>query len=157
MAVHTSVVMVSSTARDLPEHRKEVLDACLRQGMFPKMMEHLAASDDGGLAESLKLVDEADIYLGIFAHRYGFVPKGKAKSITHYEYDRATKRGIPRLIFIMHEEHPIKAGDVELGKGAEKLAKLKEKLGKEHTVNFFKSPAELRAQVLNTLAAEKKS
>ena len=39
------VVVISSTARDLPEHRKEVEDACLRQGMFPSMMEHLPASD----------------------------------------------------------------------------------------------------------------
>ena len=37
------VVMISSTARDLPAHRKEVMDACLRMGMFPKMMEHLPA------------------------------------------------------------------------------------------------------------------
>jgi hypothetical protein len=36
-------VMVSSTARDLPEHRKEVMDASLRQGLFPNMMEHLPA------------------------------------------------------------------------------------------------------------------
>ena len=48
---HTSTsnvkkVMISSTARDLPEHRKEVLDACMRQGMFPIMMEHLLARDD---------------------------------------------------------------------------------------------------------------
>ena len=42
---HRKTVMISSTARDLPEHRKEVLDACLRQGMFPLMMEHLPASD----------------------------------------------------------------------------------------------------------------
>jgi len=35
--------MISSTARDLPEHRKEVMNACLRQGMFPIMMEHLPA------------------------------------------------------------------------------------------------------------------
>jgi hypothetical protein len=26
-------VMISSTARDLPEHRKEAMDACLRQGI----------------------------------------------------------------------------------------------------------------------------
>jgi hypothetical protein len=37
--------MISSTARDLPDHRKEVMDACLRQGMFPVMMEYLPASD----------------------------------------------------------------------------------------------------------------
>ena len=37
-------VMISSTALDLPEHRDLVKDACLRQGMFPVMMEHLNAS-----------------------------------------------------------------------------------------------------------------
>ena len=46
-------VVISSTARDLPEHRKEVMDACLRQGMFPTMMEHLPAADADAIAESL--------------------------------------------------------------------------------------------------------
>ena len=50
-------VMISSTARDLPEHRKEAMDACLRQGMFPMMMEHLPASDDEAISASLEMVD----------------------------------------------------------------------------------------------------
>jgi hypothetical protein len=62
-------VMISSTALDLPEHRREVMDACLRQGMFPMMMEHLPASDAEAIGTSLKMVDEADIYAGVFAHR----------------------------------------------------------------------------------------
>jgi hypothetical protein len=74
-------VMISSTARDLPEHRKEVMDACLRQGMFPTMMEHLPAGDAEAVEVSLKMVDEADIYLGVFAHRYGYVPDGHDMSI----------------------------------------------------------------------------
>lgn len=45
--------MISSTARDLPLHRKEVMDACLRQGMFPMMMEHLPASDADAISASL--------------------------------------------------------------------------------------------------------
>ncbi len=113
-------VMISSTARDLPEHRQEVLNACLRQGMFPSMMEHLPASDSEAIATSLKMVDEADIYLGIFAHRYGYVPAGHDISITEMEYNRAVERGIPRLIFLMHDDHPIKAADVEKGEGAVK-------------------------------------
>jgi hypothetical protein len=64
-------VMISSTARDLPDHRKEVMAACLRQGMFPTMMEHLPAADADAIAESLRMVVEANIYLGVFAHRYG--------------------------------------------------------------------------------------
>jgi Domain of unknown function (DUF4062) len=68
-------VMISSTALDLPEHRDLVKDACLRQGMFPVMMEHLPAADATAIAESLRMVNEADIYLGIFAYRYGSSPR----------------------------------------------------------------------------------
>src|SRR5450759_1347324 len=98
-------VMISSTARDLPEHRKEVLDGCLRQGMFPIMMEHLPASDADAVAESLRMVNEADIYLGIFVFRYGYIPKGYNISVTEMEYNRAFERGIPRLIFILDKAH----------------------------------------------------
>ena len=112
-------VMVSSTARDLPDHRDKAMDACLRQGMFPVMMEHLPASDDEAISASLKMVDEADIYLGIFAHRYGHIPKGHDISITEMEYNRAVERGIPRCIFIMHDEAPHLIDDVDVEKGAE--------------------------------------
>jgi tetratricopeptide (TPR) repeat protein len=145
-------VFISSTARDLPEHRKEVLDACLRQGMIPKMMEDLYASEADVVATSLRLVDEADLYLGVFAYRYGYVPAGYDISVTEMEYNRAVERGIPRLIFIMHEDHPIRAADVETGASAEELRKLKERLKKENIVNFFKSPEDLRAQAISALS-----
>ena len=118
MACNTPIVMISSTIRDLHEHRDGVKNACLRQDMFPKMMEHLPAEDDAGLTASLHLVNEADVYLGIIGNRYGYVSKGKTKSITHYEYKRATERGIPRLIFIIHGDHLIKVADVETGETA---------------------------------------
>jgi tetratricopeptide (TPR) repeat protein len=150
--------MVSSTALDLPEHREEVLDACLRQSTIPKMQEHLPAS--GASAESgaeavrvsLAMVDEAEIYIGVFANRYGYVPAGHDISITEMEYDRAVERGIERMIFLMHADHPVKASDVETGVGAEKLKRLKERLKNENAVNFFESPADLRAHVINSLS-----
>jgi tetratricopeptide (TPR) repeat protein len=144
--------MISSTARDLPEHRKEVMDACLRQGMFPVMMEHLPASDAEAIGKSLEMVDEADIYLGVFAHRYGYVPKGHEISVTEMEYNRAVERKIPRLIFVMDKEHPLKIEDVELGEGATKLEAFKKQVQTENIVNFFKSPADLRAHVINSLS-----
>src|SRR6185369_6201337 len=122
-------VMISSTARDLPEHRKEAMDACLRQGMFPVMMEHLPASDAEAIPASLRMVDEADIYLLILAHRYGYVPKAGNPaqiSVTEHEYNRALDRKtIPCLTFAMHEDHPLKAGDVEKGEGGVKLEAFK--------------------------------
>ena len=97
-------VMISSTAIDLPQHPKEAMEACLRQGMFPIMMEYLPASDAAAIEASHKMVDDADIYVLILGHRYGYVPRQNNKwriSITEMEYNRAVKREIPVLIFVM--------------------------------------------------------
>ena len=149
-------VMISSTARDLPQHRKEVLEACLRQTMFPLMMEHLPASDADAISESLAMVDQADIYIGIFAFRYGYVPDGHNISITEMEYNRAKERDIPRLIFIMDKTHPITAEDMDMVYPAQ-LKAFKERVQKENIVNFFKSPADLRANVINSLSKHRES
>jgi hypothetical protein len=144
-------VMISSTARDLPNHRKEVMDACQRQGMFPVMMEHLPASNAEAIGVSLKLVDEADIYVGVFAYRYGYVPKGHDISVTEMEYNRAVERKIPRLIFVIGKGHLLMADDVEI-ENAAKLKAFKERVQTENIVNFFDSPADLRAHVINSLS-----
>src|ERR671938_451327 len=102
MSHQTKKVMISSTARDLPEHRAKVMHACMRLGMlYPDMMENLTAADANALEVSLKMVDEADIYVGVFAFRYGFVPDGQTISVTEAEYNRAVEHEIPRLIFLM--------------------------------------------------------
>ena len=151
-------VMISSTARDLPEHREEVRLACERAGFAPHdMMEHLTALNADAIKASLQMVEEADVYVGIFANRYGYVPDGHGISITEMEYNRAVELDKPRLIFFSHEDHLFKTKDVETGPGAEKLKTLKERIGKELVVGFFKSPADLRAHVveaLNKLAKE---
>lgn len=144
-------VVISSTAIDLPEHRRELLDACLRQGAFPLMMEHLPASPRDAITESLALVDRADIYLGVFGHRYGWIPSGHEISITEMEYQRAIERQIPRLIFFMHEDHPITVSQVDI-ENAQRLRKFKERIQQTQVVSFFHSPADLRAQVIDSLS-----
>lgn len=44
MSYHPDV-MISSTARDLPDHRRQAEQACLRQNMIPIMMEQIPASE----------------------------------------------------------------------------------------------------------------
>jgi tetratricopeptide (TPR) repeat protein len=154
--------MVSSTALDLPEHRKEVEDACLRQGMFPLMMERLPASDAEAISASLRMVDEANIYVGVFAHRYGYVPKEnnpRQISITEMEYDRAVERKIPRMIFLIDKKHPLgdfTIDDIDKGESAERLTQFKSRVEAENIVNHFKSPADLRAHVINSLSQQRK-
>ena len=41
-------VMISGTTLDLPEHRQQVVEACLREGIFPIGMEHLPARSLSG-------------------------------------------------------------------------------------------------------------
>ena len=53
------------------------------------MMEDLPATVAGHVAASLALVDEADVYLGILGCRYGDVPEGETRSVTHLAYERA--------------------------------------------------------------------
>jgi tetratricopeptide (TPR) repeat protein len=161
-AVMSSIlkVMISSTARDLPEQRQQVMDACLRQGMFPSMMEHLFASGAETTTASLKLVDDADIYVGLLAHRYGYIPMANNPeqiSITEMEYNRAVERKIPRMIFVMDKTHPVTIEDVETGESAAKLAKFRGRVQTENIVNFFKSPLDLRAKVIHSLSQHRTS
>ena len=144
------VAMVSSTVLDLPDHRREVREACLRQDMFPLMMESLPASDADAINVSLGMVDRADVYIGVFGYRYGHIPSGSNVSITEMEYDRACERGIPRLIFLIDKDHLVKRQDVECGDGGEKLRGF---LGRIDRVwARFLSPADLRAHVIDSLA-----
>jgi hypothetical protein len=145
------VVMISSTVRDLPDHRSGIRDACERAGFEPHMMEKLPALDADAIEASLRLVDEAEVYVGIFAHRYGYVPDDHDISIMEMEYNRAVERDIPRLIFFIHEDHPVTGKDVETGPGATKLTALKERIGKQRVAGFFKSPGELRGEVIAAL------
>ncbi len=149
--------MISSTAIDLPKHREQVRLGCQRAG-FPadQIMENLTALDADAVEVSLKMVEEADIYLGIYAHRYGYVPDGKDVSITEMEYNRAAELKKPRLIFFIHEDHPLNIKDVERGKGADKLDAFKERIGKERVAAFFKSAEDLRGDVFEALVALRK-
>ncbi|HMK80449.1 MAG TPA: DUF4062 domain-containing protein [Xanthobacteraceae bacterium] len=156
--VQRRTVMISSTARDLPEHRQEVRLACERADFAPHdMMENLPALNADAIKASLDMVERADVYIGIFAYRYGYVPDGHDISITEMEYDRADELDKPRLIFFIHEDHQVTGKDIETGPGAAKLEKLKERIGKARVAAFFKSPADLRAcviEALNKLKAE---
>src|SRR5687768_14895170 len=123
--------MISSTALDLPLHRAAVKEACIAAGVFPIGMEHLPARDADGIIVSLEMVDNADIYLGIYAWRYGWAPdfdNPKKISITEMEFDRAVERkaaGKLReiLVFTAHTEHPFIFDDVEADKDAQKRLK----------------------------------
>jgi tetratricopeptide (TPR) repeat protein len=150
--------MISSTALDLPEHRRQVVEACLRESVFPIGMEQLPARDASGVQVSLEMVDQADIYIGVYAWRYGWVPESSDISITEMEFNRAVERqqrGELKeiLIFVMHDEHDIKRRDMEADATAQKKLKMfKERASSGRVRKEFRNVDDLRGLVVQALA-----
>jgi Domain of unknown function (DUF4062) len=94
--------MISSTARDLLEHRAEIRLGCERAGFEPRVMEHLPALDADAVKASLRMVEGRMSMFGVFAYRYGHVPEGYDISITEMENNRAIELKMSRLIFFIH-------------------------------------------------------
>lgn len=67
------------------------------------------------------------------------------------EYNRAVERDIPRLIFMIDENHPVKRSDVETGIGADKLQALKERIGTARVRATFTTPEDLHGKVILAL------
>ena len=90
-------VLISSTYLDNVERRKLVEDAVIRAEMQPIGMERFTASVNPTVEECERQARECNLYVGIIAHRYGWIPEGESISITEMEYDAAKKAGRRRL------------------------------------------------------------
>ena len=149
-------VFISSTSIDLPEHRQKVIDACNQLHLIPDGMKHWPAADSEALKFCLDKVNQADVFVGIYAHRYGWIPPGESKSITELEYDRAVERGIPRYLFVMGDDHPVKRKDIDTDDKARLLEAFKQRIGGERVWKTFDNADQLHAHVLHALSASAK-
>ena len=83
-------VYVSSTFSDLEEYRKRVRTILRRRDHEDVAMEYYGAEDQRPVDKCLNDVENCDLYIGIFALRYGHIPPGYEKSITELEYDNSS-------------------------------------------------------------------
>lgn len=122
-------VMVSSTFTDLEAHREELFRTITSCNLLPKMMEFDGARVDADVIDSsLNSVRTAAAYIGIISHKYGQTPYCSKRnpdrlSITELEFNEAMRLNRPILLFLMSDEHDVKAVDVE--QDSEKLIKLR--------------------------------
>lgn len=133
-----------------------VLDACLRLGFHPIMMDHLAGQDRSAMDVSIGMVEDADVYLGIFAHAYGSCPENDSRSYTEIEFDKAVSLNIPVIPFFMKDDHPWPPRLVDKGDNAERLDRLKEKAQQGRIVQWFGSSEDLRGLVIHALSGFEK-
>ena len=158
MPTQLSTVFISSTALDLGPYRDRLAEVARRLNLHDIAMEHFGARDEKPLAECLELVRDSDYFVGIYAHRYGFVPEAETKSITELEYDAASEAGLQRLIFLVDPSVPWLPAMIDGGSAAVRLQSFKERLGKQHICELFTSPDDLAAKAATALSlAVKKS
>jgi hypothetical protein len=146
-------IYLSSTYNDLKEYR-EVVYRTLRQLAHDAVaMEDYVASDTRPLDKCLQDVATSDLYIGIFAFQYGYIPdhdNPAHKSITELEYRKAGLIGVPRLVFLVKDGAAWPTTFVDAlnsGDGGRRIADLRNELKKEHLDSFFESIDELARKV----------
>ena len=152
-------VMLSSTYKELVEHRLAVRDAMLGQGLFPIAMENDAAlPGHDPISASLAKVNEARGYVGLISYRYGQTPKDPERnpeelSLTELEFRRALERAIPVCMFIMSGDHliPAKAAYEESEEKQAKLKAFAAQVRENHIYAEFNSALDLRAKATQSL------
>jgi hypothetical protein len=136
-------VFVSSVYDELIDYRRAALDAVWRCSLVPIGMERdLIARPETTSAGSLKLVDEATVYVGIFSQRYG--------RVTVDELRHAQDSKLPILLFF--SEQPLNEQDRETDLArAEELKTLKAELRRDYQVATFTSAEDLSAKLVLSL------
>ena len=143
-------IYLSSTYTDLKAYREAVYHALRQMRHDVIAMEDYVATDERPIEKCLADVAASDLYIGIFAWRYGYIPSDmnpEHKSITELEYRKAVETGKPCLLFLLDEEvsWPRKLMDEVTGDGkhGKYIKALRRELAQEKIVSFFRTPEEL--------------
>ncbi len=152
--MNVTTVYLSSTYSDLKDYREAVYHV-LRQMHYDVIaMEDYVATDLRPLDKCLSDIEACDLYIGIFAWHYGYVPptgNPEHKSITEREYRTAAYKGKTCLIFLLEEDAPWSptAMDVVTGENdrGERIKALRRELVREKVVTFFRTPEQLASCV----------
>jgi len=114
-------------------------------------MTSFSSSPDTPYETCMKKVAESDVYVGIFAHRYGFIPPGHPLSMTELEYRKAIELKKPVLIYftaVAEDDTPKKHTEKDPSPERDRLIALKNELEKNHTLSKFNNPDELATLVI---------
>jgi hypothetical protein len=130
-------IFLSSTSRDLQEHRQTVIVGINRLGHQAVAMEYFIAEDATAVEKCVEEARKAALYIGIIARRYGFIPKGYDASITELEYRAAVAGRVPTLIFLLDEGVTWPDEYTDRGGPAESLHRFRQEL-QEKIVSFFR-------------------
>lgn len=140
-------VFLSSTFEDMKEYRKAIIDRIIKRRMVPICMENWGANANKVTSVITDEVKKADIYLGIFGTRYGYVDENTNMSMTEIEYREALASNKPILVYIAKNAKD----DITTGDNSQKMLELLTEIEKERIVYYFNSIEQLGEQVFADL------
>ena len=146
-------IYVSSTFKDLEECRKAVIHLLRRMRHEVVAMEEYTAEDQWPGDKCLADVAACDLYVGLFAWRYGFIPTDhnpEQFSITEMEYRQAIAKKKHCLIFLLKEDalwpRPL------MDRNPDRIEDFRARLSTTHVCDFFTS-AQDAAGIVSTAVA----
>ena len=104
---------MSSTFRDLAEHREVLRLALKSSGHEFRGMEHFAADDRAPLDVALPALTGSDAYVLVIGDLYGSTPPGRVISYTELEYRRAQELGLPTIAMVLADDAEVNRLHVE--------------------------------------------
>jgi hypothetical protein len=143
---------LSSTYRDLSEHRQRAADALDRLGHHVLRMETFGSRPDEPTTASLSEVEACDLFLGIYAHRYGYIPPGSEISITEQEFVHARAKSKPIFTFFVDPDYIWPDQDIEPEPGKTKLVVFGRKIAEGLVRDLFTTPEDLAVRIATSVS-----
>ena len=117
-------------------------------------MEDYVAGNVAPVDRCLEDVAACDLYVGVFAWRYGGIPEGHQRSFTELEYRKAAEIGRPTLIFLADERAVWPDRPPPDSEDDRRIRALRNELARTKLVSFFTTPEELAALVTAAVALQ---
>ena len=114
-------------------------------------MEVFGARPFEATSACLEEISNSDALIGIYAHRYGYVPNGQSRSITQQEFDFAMEKKKPTFCFVVDEEYPWPPKHVDMEPGRTRRREFLQQVREKVVIDTFTSPEDLAFKVASSL------
>jgi hypothetical protein len=147
-------IFLSSTSRDLGEARQKILRLLSVIPADLVRMETFGSDETKPVDFCLKQVRRSNLFVGVYAERYGTIDPTTGLSLTDLEYREALAKLkedklLGLLVYLLDPSASWKVEYIDRdAKNVAALQSLKEDLKKNHTVTFFRETEELALNVL---------
>lgn len=146
-------IFISSTFQDLIAHRTAVNEILSRMKLQISAMELFGSRTDEISFACEKEIYECDIFIGIYAWRYGWQRESSGISITEEEFNFARANKKRCLCYVIDEKHPWPPLMVEQGEAGNRLKNFKREVSRL-VRSTFTTPDNLAKQIAADLARE---